>query len=591
MQGRSSLVKLTLIFSMAASLGGFCAASQQPPAGDPLSLIEPDALAVLVINQLRDQGRDILNSKLLKNLRSLPAARTWLDSENPDRLQKARIDFEAALGVRVPDLFNEVLGDAVVLSLHVPEGRSLDDARGFLLTWVRNPAILRELIARFNAAEIAEGRLERVENRDHKGRDYSIRQFRPGTKLPEAYTLTQEGWFAWSNSPILVENLIDRLVDGNPGISARAEVVQLRRELPSSALATFYLMPRMIESLAPQLPKLASIKKNSTSQLLLQTVSALDCAGLALEWQDGLILHAHQKLDPTQLPDMINNLALPDQALGTVDTRPNRFLTQLPKTAPAIARFHFNPSAAYDLLRHSVSDSERRRFDHLELFLQGILLGKSWTQEVLPALGPEFVFYLSDTATDARSTKLGLIAATRLSEPSGMETTVADALRNAFQTLLAATALDANEKDPKAEIRIESQALRGEKMLTWKGPDMTLSIAASTDRLVIGTPAEEVARLASTPETVEPNTANPLLGSPWLTRAANFIVVDLNRMTDLAAVNRPALNRLLNANTEKDSDDLDNALALLSLFRLGFATLNLSADLSSAHQSVGLLAR
>ena len=63
------------------------------------------------------------------------------------------------------------------------KARSLDDARGFLLTWVRNPAVLRELIARFNAAEIAEGRLERVEKRDHKGRDYSLRQFRAGTKL------------------------------------------------------------------------------------------------------------------------------------------------------------------------------------------------------------------------------------------------------------------------------------------------------------------------------------------------------------------------------------------------------------------------
>ena len=229
--------------------------------------------------------------------------------------------------------------------------------------------------------------------------------------------------------------------------------------------------------------------------------------------------------------------------------------------------------------------------DHLELFLQGILLGKSWTQEVLPALGPEFVFCLTDSPTGAQPTKLGLTAATRLTDSSGSETKVADALRNAFQTLLAATALDANEKNPKAEIRIESQTVGGQKMLTWKGPDLSLSMAASPDRVVLGTPGQEVARLASNLESVEPNAANPLLASPWLARAANFIVVDLNRMTDLATDNRPALKRLLNANTEKDAEDLDHALALLSLFRLGFVTLNISADLSSAHQSVGLLSR
>ena len=113
------------------------------PADELFRLVPPDAGVTLAVEDLSGHAREFLASPLAERLGRLPAVRDWLASDRSRRLRNARREVEAALGVDLATIRDGLLGDAVVLTLHVPPGGRPDEARGLLLVRVRDRPLAR----------------------------------------------------------------------------------------------------------------------------------------------------------------------------------------------------------------------------------------------------------------------------------------------------------------------------------------------------------------------------------------------------------------------------------------------------------------
>src|SRR5262245_44455774 len=115
---------------------------------DLLRLVPSDASLVLTIEDLRDHARSIGASRLAADLRRLPAVKSWLESDKYRRLERSCAEIEGTLGVKLADLRDQVLGDAVVLVVRLPHDVPPDpsQARGLLLLRARDPALVERLI-------------------------------------------------------------------------------------------------------------------------------------------------------------------------------------------------------------------------------------------------------------------------------------------------------------------------------------------------------------------------------------------------------------------------------------------------------------
>ncbi len=124
------------------AVGGLAEGADSPgPADDLLRLVPPDSTVVVTVEGLRDQARIIGESRLVADLRKLPVVRSWLDSEKALSLKHSCSQIQAALGVSLADIRDQVLGDAVVLVLRMDPEAPTDPsrARGLLLLRARDP--------------------------------------------------------------------------------------------------------------------------------------------------------------------------------------------------------------------------------------------------------------------------------------------------------------------------------------------------------------------------------------------------------------------------------------------------------------------
>ncbi len=117
------------------------------------------------------------------------------------------------LGIKLNDICDDLIGDAVILALRLPPEAPADgsQARGLLLFQARNLALLERLINAVNEKQQAGGELDRVVAREHRGIAYHMREFPPAASRPsEWYVTYPDGTFAFSNSESLIQSVIDR---------------------------------------------------------------------------------------------------------------------------------------------------------------------------------------------------------------------------------------------------------------------------------------------------------------------------------------------------------------------------------------------
>lgn len=552
-------------------------------AADPLlKLVPADAGLTVAVEDLRGHAREFLASPLADGLRRLPAVARWRESPGVVELRRSLGQVEALLGADLATVRDEVLGEAVVLSLWVPPGRNPDAARGMLLVRVADRALLDRLVDGLVAADAKDDSLRRGVDRSYGGVSYRVREFAPGQRDDEYYAKIDEHVFAWSNSEALIRGAIDRRSASAGGLAGLGPFAETRRGLPSRAAVSLFLNPRFLERVLEQVPDSEKPEQRRLLGALSQYVAALTYAGAALEWRDGFVVHTHEVLDPARVPPALKRWA---EAGSSFD----RALARVPATALAVAQGGVDALGAFDLFRDLLPDNDRERFDAFLVAFQGLLMGVDLRGGVLPNLGPGVTAYL-DRPDGPSPARLPLVVAARFA-PGTDGAKAASAVDNALKTLLAFHALD--PKHGEGRLKLVTRPAAGATVVSLDA-ETPYAYAVHNDRLVMATSAGLVAHALETPAAGAAPGRFDSLRERWFPGASNFACVDLNALHEFADGHRPGLSQRLatrqNRPVSETSADLGCALELIRLFDAVYLTSKAAPNLKSVHRAFGLVA-
>lgn len=549
------------------------------PREELLALVPPDAGVTIVVDSLRDRSREILASPLVQRLRSLPAVKAWKQSEKAKDWKKSQAEIQSALGLSLASLRDDIVGDALVLALHLPADRHPDAASGLLLTRFRDRKALDRLIDTVNASEIANGTLKQVvEIPAHDGVPRTWhREFVRGTKPDEWYAILGENTFAWSNSESLLREALSRTKAGD-GLVANPRFRVVDRALPDAALARIYLDPRFLQRL---IESEARGGKSAVDPQVIYALSALEYAGAGLLWQDGPILHLHQSFDPKRVPSGIFGKA------SGGDAR-NSALRRIPGSAVAVGAWRWDVARIYDLLFSHLAEADRVKAENALTMVKGMLMGKDLRREILPYVGRSSSFYVDVPDHGPVSAVWSIDLLDRAD--------VAQAIENGLRTFAALVALDPNRKG--GPLRVESTDQGGVRVTTLAGGETPLSFAAAPNRLVIGSDPDTVRR-ALAPDNPAAHSADESavgrMSRAFFPGSENFLALDLAALHRAASSRRDLLacrHATSRGVTEAEARrDLDRALELIEPFGGAFFSWTFSAPEQSLHQVIGVVGR
>ncbi len=635
---------LATVLLLSVMLGAHLPAAEPGarPADALLRLVAPDAAVVLTVEGLRDQVRAFTGAPLAGELWRLPAVRAWIASEKHQQFEQSRARIEAVLGVNLTDLRDELLGDAVVLALRLPpEGRAdASLARGLLLFRARDVALLERLIGVINKTQKGSGELVQVGDRQRAGTTYHVRTFRPAAgRPPEWYVAYPDGTFAFSNSELLIQAVIDRKTPTRtaqnaphagggasavndpgaklePGLGDLPRLHAVQRRLPDErALARLFIDPRQIGRLVAAAPRPAEPSGARLVALLERYLAAVDYAGAALVWSDrSIVIHTAEILDPSRLDPWLRRWA---GGTGRVDPG----LERVPSSALALVSAHVDALALYDALYEIVPDVEQPKLANIEIVLNGLLLGQDPRTQVLPRLGPGVLVYLDSPAD------LGQDGADRSGSPPGSwpfplvtvislggddrgasqraevrtkpantqnpaPITMAAALENALRTVLAVTAMD--EKRNQGRSRIVTRTVSGAAVTTLDFPiHFAYAVDVTGSRLVLGTSADSVARYLGSSSDPKAGERFRRLRARSFPGDETFACVDLDALTELAGRHRERLIQNLASRKQRPAADVDRDLtqfvALARLFEAAFVTSRFEPDATCVQRRAGLV--
>ena len=350
-----------------------------------------DAAFTLVVEDLAEHARHYGRSPLAGSFRDSKAIRGWLESEDGRQLHRSLIDIEAALGADLGTIRDELLGRAVVLSLHLPADEAPDGARGLLMTRVDDRDLALRLIAASNDAETASGCSPgSTSGCEATSPTRSAPSTTAGPTRPTPCSTTIPSSGRTPSASCSPSSTAADDADAAPSpVRARLDA-----ELPDRPIARLYVDPPSLGRLIAADPD--GPRRDDLPAAVAETLDAIVGIGLALEWREGPVLHAVELLDPDRLPGPIRSWAAHRDADGAP-------LGLIPASALAVAAGHVDFVALYDLIDASIPAADRDRFEDLTIGLRGVLLDRDLRSSILPAIGPGVVGWVDAPAAGARS--------------------------------------------------------------------------------------------------------------------------------------------------------------------------------------------
>ena len=363
-------------------------ARAEGPADALLKLVPPDAGVTIAAEDLRGHLRELQGSALATSLRKLPAFQSWVRSENYQAFRRATDRVQSLLGEDLGKVVDELFGDAVVLTLRVPPKEGMESARGLLIVRVPNEQLLDKLVNVLNDAMKGSGDLLAVTDHVHGGTSYHVREFRPGGKLTEYYTKLDGSIFVWSNSKDMLLGAIDRKrVSVNVSLVDDPHFRQVRDRLPARLAFSVFIDPRFVERLLASNP-LTTRQDDPGYQAVVRSLTAMNYAGAALSWRNGLRVDVETMFDPAKVSPAVKALAKGRRdLLGPA-------LRRVPALTLAIFAGSVDLEATFRLLDEMTPPAGRSKLENLALVLKGLLLGQDLRGPFLANLGPGLLAYV-----------------------------------------------------------------------------------------------------------------------------------------------------------------------------------------------------
>jgi hypothetical protein len=539
-------------------------------AGAPdelLARVPGDAILTLSVEDLRGHSREILDSPLAARLFGLPMVKEWQKQGGDTAIRKAMEEVEESLGISLPVIRDELLGDAVVLSLHAEPGGK--EPRGLVQFRPRDRGLLERIVAATNASPVAGWKVQAVRAKS-SGREYSIRTSAGGARPDEAYILFEDGTFAWSNSPGLIGRLADAIVGDKAGFRETPVYRSLSPSLPDRCFVRAYLNPAQFLASIP-------LPDDADSRSLADLLGSLRGAAFALEWREGPVVQLAVEATPAAW-DKHWSAWLPKSS-GGMDFR--KFI---PPEPYAVVGIKSDLAAIGRWILGQLPDEAKPRAEALIEATRGLLMGRDPVRDVLPALGPNLLAYLLGPKAEGEDPALVVMVAI---SDAGQ---VAPALNNALRTLFAFVALN-GKPTPKLETRLIDRI----EVTTLSGEGAGLAYGIEAGRLVFGTSPEAVVEAMKGQADRAGSTRFERARATYFPEGETFLYFDLEALTAFALGRRADWGRWLeepdHAPTPTELDDFANALELLNLFRFAYLAVGVSEESRIATATFGLISR
>ena len=549
------------------------------PADSLLKLIASDSGLTLIVEDFRARAGEMAGSPSLARIEELPAVRGWLASPPYRKAEQAARHIEAALEVKLERIRDDILGDALALSLQPgPAGRP-DQSRGLLLVKPRDRALLARLVRAIDDAQIRSGELSSVELRNRGVLGYSARLFKPIGRPPEYYAALDDGTFAWSNSEPLLWGVLDRKATDQPGLGDDPDFRKVRAGLPARPLASLFINPRIVErSMAGG----AKAEGDRASAMIARYIGSVGQFGLALLWDGGISLHSSESIAPQKLDPWLREWLTGPPVPAVLKGR-------LSPSTVAVASLGIDFPALVEAARDLVTEAERPSLANLRQLLQGVLLGRDPLTDLVPRLKPGLLLALEVEPDQAIRPRFSVVGAIDWSDNPGSDP-LAGPVANGLRTLMAFHAL--NPKGRADHLQVESRTVGETKVtLLTGGAGTILSGRVDRSRLILGTSPESVARAGPGP--VPATLAEIHAGE--LANASTFAIVDLPRLVGEVRTLRGPIARELAGRSRRPvaaaDRDLGDLLDFADLFRAATFRSTTASDATEIRRTIKLFAR
>ncbi len=551
--------------------------------------VPPSASLAIIADDFSSQLASIRSSELSRRWLDSQSLREWAEFEGIQQLLLVRKEIERALDVEVGEIVESLLGEAVVLTLHLPpDGRS-DQARGLLQTRVNDSSLLKRLIDASNEAERTAGKLKSIQRKIHAGVRYQLREFNDG-RPSEGFVLLNDETFVWTNSERLIKDVLERHANERlPALSDEPTFISLRAALPGESFLQVLVDPKFVGKMIAEDEN--GIDPGDLPEPVVRIIRAINGVGLAIDWQDGPLVHLVEVLDPDRLPTWLDTTTT-DASRPSVD----RLERLIPASSVALAAGYTDFGLLFETMKGLVPPSDRPRFRYLELVLEGVSLGLDLRTEILPMLGPEWIVALVAPSEDKNLDSVYLLFQVVVKDPR-----TAKAIENAIQTILAFIML--SDERGKPDLIIEPTEIGEIKLTRLASPFFSqvelLAFGTANNIFAIATHAATLAdSLRGASESIAEdggsNNRSQILDdrSDYFDDAFNFIYVDLSILQRLDEDARLALaQRITSVDEDLDTtvNELNGLLDLLRPFRAAYATSTVAKESTVVAQRVGLI--
>ncbi|WP_165250545.1 hypothetical protein [Paludisphaera soli] len=580
-----------------------------PAADELLRLVPAEAGAVLALDDMRGRWGEIAGSDLAREVRGLPAFQAWLESPTAGDFFRARDHILGFLQVTHRQVRDDILGDAVVLAIFLPEDRSLDPshARGLLALKARDPALVRRLIDRINEAQRGGGELAEVVEAGRGGTAYATRRYPEGSgQLPESYVLFPDGVFAFSNSEALIHEVIDRKADAARGGPSFVDAPGFREAadgLSGRPLARAFVAPEFLSRVFEGLPQGGDPDARRVVEAARNYLGAMSRAGAALTVEDSRVqLRVVQAFQPEPFRRLGSSVFAPFRT-GTEGIGPGPRLLDLPPSAVAAASFRVDVPGLYRFFVGLAPEKEQPKIAKLESIAGALLLGLDLRERVLPALGPRMVAYIesdanrSATPAGPNSPRFPAVAAIEINEGvardlavGGPRPSTAAALDNAMKGALAALSLD--ESRAPATARVVTRD--GVTALDVPYP-FAFAIDSQARRLIVGNSAEAVSRYLEAGADARAGARFRSIQAAAFPDCEAFASLDLAALVEVAARHKDSLvaaTARRQGRPEADvAPEIDQVLGLARLFDAAYLAGRVDVPRSRVEHRLGLIPR
>jgi hypothetical protein len=160
---RRRLVSALLVWLTLAAL----AQAQEAATAELLHRMPPSVGLCVVVNDLRGNADRLVRQPWFKSIDQNPLVRAVLQSKEMSDVEKFRGNVEEKLGIKLDQIRDDILGDAIVLGHQSTTPGRPEGDRGIVLVKTRDAKLLAELVAKINDLQTRSGELKEMAPLQH----------------------------------------------------------------------------------------------------------------------------------------------------------------------------------------------------------------------------------------------------------------------------------------------------------------------------------------------------------------------------------------------------------------------------------------